>query len=491
MRGIDSRLSLLGKDGLKKIFAASLEILESTGMKIGHPGLLDALESSGAAVNRETSVVRFPPDLLEATVKRVASDYPPPPSQQQTILSKPCFEIGGGPALYFLDYDNQEIRRGTAQDALFLAQLGDALDDVHAVSSTVVDFSTDLNGRPFAPQLYTVKSMALTAKHTAKISYAENIHTVPEMKILIEMARVLNEGVEGRTEADLVSFCKPVISPLKLEGDDAAVLHYLASQGLPCSIASMPIAGATSPVTLAGTIALAHAELLGGWAAVKAINGDVKCGYVFFCGAMDMRKGIMTYGAPEALQANIGLGELVRHYYRIPPKLETLYIDGKLPGTQPGIERAIGYLCGAAFGMKSIGRSSLGNLSQAQVISPEQILIDIETGKWVQRFIEGFEVNAQTLAVDAVMEVGIGGNYMAHPHTLNHFKGACWVPELFDRDRAEDANWSAYSRKDMMKRAHKKIKAVMRDYRPFKLDKAKSARLDEIVKRAEQELTGG
>ena len=65
MRGIDSRLSLLGKDGLKKIFAASLEILESTGMKIGHPGLLDALESSGAAVNRETSVVRFPPDLLE------------------------------------------------------------------------------------------------------------------------------------------------------------------------------------------------------------------------------------------------------------------------------------------------------------------------------------------------------------------------------------------------------------------------------------------
>jgi trimethylamine--corrinoid protein Co-methyltransferase len=489
MKNFNSELSFLTKSKMEKIYETSLQILERVGMKIDDERFLNAIESKGAKVDYQSRIAKFPKKLLMDTMQKVARDnLSMETGEKQEAGTKPDhrekkYGWGGGPAIYYLDYEKSEIRKGNEEDALKIIQLADAIPEIGDISSTMLVYSVDLEGREFDPRLYTLKSVVLTAKNTSKISYAENIYSIKEIEYLIKIGNIIQHPFFfGRTSC--------VISPLKLEKDAANILYYLLKNGFGCSVGTMPISGATSPVTIAGTIALANAEILGVWTAAKAVNPEVKCSYVSYPGSLDMRSGDLVYGTPDVLLESTGIQELCRYFYNdVRHGLGSLYIDAKLPSSQVAIERSLYYFCGAASGIRSLGH--FGFLSQGQVISPEQALIDLETAKWVERYFQGFEVDEETLGFEAIQRVGIGGNFLEDEHTVKHMRREHWVSEIFDRGKAAEVSFKNYLESDMLTAVNKKIKKLMKNYQPFKLDKSKSEELDKIIKEAEKDLLQG
>ena len=482
-------MTLLLQSSLNRIYEASLTILQNTGMRIADDRFLGALAEKGAEVHYGTKVVKFPENLLRETTAQIARESEAacenPPDDSGN--ARPKWGWGGGPALYYLDCDQGQIREGTAQDALTIIHLADALPEISNVSSTMLNYSADLDGSPFPPQLYTLKSTALTAKNTPKVAYAENIYTVKELKYLIEVGLVVHDGnMASLKRQPTFSECKAVISPLRLEPDAADILYYLAQNEFRCLVASMPIAGATAPITLAGVVAQANAEVLGAWTAIKAVNPRTPCGHVTFLGVMDMRESALVYGVPEALLMNVAFEQLSSCFYRTTPVVQSLYIDAKLPNYQSAFERGLSYFCQSAFGNNYGATFGFGNRSQ--ILCGELALMDLELTRWIDRYQQGFRIDEQTLAVDIIDSVGIGGSFLAADHTAKNFRREHWISALFDRGSSPEVCLGSFMTNDMLKQAGRELKKILKQHQPYQLDHYKAQEIDHIVKQAESDL---
>ncbi len=486
---MNTHLNLLTAAELDKIFEASLEILETTGMKIDDKMFLNALENKGAVVDYSKSIVKFPRSLLLETTKQVAGDFEKLNLFESAEEAAAGYNWGGGPAVYYQDYESGEIRRGTEADALSIIHFADAVSEIKTVSSTMLVYSEEANGKAFHPRLWTLKTTALTAKNTSKISYSEYILSVKELDYLVQIGKILYGSLEELKKRPTFTECKTTISPLTLAHDAAEIFRYLIDGGFRCFVSTMPIAGATAPVTLAGTMALANAEMLGVWAAIKAFNPAAKCDYtVPWLSIMDMRSGTIAYGAPESLLQNIGLHELFRRYYKERPVLDSLYVDGKLPGGQGLFERSMYYGMGLTFGMKCL--ASFGWLDRSQLISLGQAAVDLESSAWMERFDRGIVINEESLALDIIKKVGIGGNYLAEEHTAAKFRSEYWMPDITDRGSPSQVSLEGYKENDMMRNANKRVKSILDNHEPFHLDKYKAEEIDRIVAEAEDVLLG-
>lgn len=491
MTRMHSEVSVLDTAAAARIFEASLDILKTVGMRIDDDRFLKALEARGARVDYTARAVRFPETLLRETVDHIIRDNraarqarPAPAAPAKPAPRR--YNWGGGPAIFFHDYAKKEIRRGTIQDALTLIRLADAWEDIDGMCSTMLIYGTDEAGRPFDPKYYTLQALVLTAKHTAKVSYAENLYHPQELEYIEEISRILKPDVPPN-KAGFASAGKCVISPLKLEKDACDMLYYFITRGYSCGIATMPISGATGPVTLAGTIALAHAEILGGWTALKAVNPEVRCGWCYYGQAINLQTGDMTSGGPEVLLGHLGINELFEKIYDDARHgIGSLYGDGKLPFRQAAVERALYYMGGSMAHYGS--RTHFGITAQGQIISPEGALADLETAKWMDRFFDGFEVNADTLALDAIREAGIGGNYFATQHTVDNMRAEHWHSNLFDR-RPEQMVYEDLKKRDLLVAAHERCRDLLARPPSFALAADKAKALDQVLEKAMADKT--
>jgi trimethylamine--corrinoid protein Co-methyltransferase len=146
---------------------------------------------------------------------------------------------------------------------------------------------------------------------------------------------------------------------------------------------------------------------------------------------LDMRTGIYACGRPEKEICNVAMVQMARRYgasYRG----HTGHSDAKRPSVEAGFQRALNSIPTLmACGHTTI---SCGQLSVDEVFSPLQLIIDDEMVSALKRFMRGFEVNEETLALEVIREVGPGGNFLATDHTASHFRSELWEPRVFERE---------------------------------------------------------
>jgi trimethylamine--corrinoid protein Co-methyltransferase len=123
--------------------------------------------------------------------------------------------------------------------------------------------------------------------------------------------------------------------------------------------------------------------------------------------------------------------------------------------------------------------NGLGEPAGSTLLSYEQILLDHEITAMVIKIYQGFDVNADELAVDLIEKVGIGGSYLAQRHTLDRMRGI-FVPMLWDTSPYD--SWVAKGKKDPMTAAREKTEWILKSHAPEPLPKATAARLDQIVR---------
>ncbi|MCL5103597.1 MAG: trimethylamine methyltransferase family protein [Armatimonadetes bacterium] len=474
------------KEQLSTIHEATLAALERTGLRVDCPAYYDALERAGASVNRGTGVVKFPSALVEQTIERLRKEISE--GRRQYILNgvtnprwtPPSGCKFGGACIEYLDPETGDLRVPAEQDLIRLLQLGETLDGVGFVGNPVACL-LDATGNNVLGPMQRIKTAALVAKYTTKCGSTE-VWNERELEFLIEIGEIVRGSSEGYQAQPCFVTAKETIAPLQFPAEDGRVLLMLAQRDLPCTIVPMPITGATSPCSLASNVIMANAEILGVMTCLRAaVPGAMVAGGVI-SGTMDMSSGLASFSAPETLLQDAGLAQLYDHYYGQDLAIGTGYIDAQYPGAQSLAEKTSKMHSAAEQGRFNF---PVGLLAGGKRFSPVEAVLELEVAESISRLYKGIDTDDNLLALDTIEEVGIGGQFISHEHTYEHFRDI-WMPKLYDR-RAPDTIETAKAG-DMIEAAREKVLAIWKRDDLYRIDEERGKAIDEVVARAEQVL---
>jgi trimethylamine--corrinoid protein Co-methyltransferase len=290
-------------------------------------------------------------------------------------------------------------------------------------------------------------------------------YTNRNLGIVIRLAAAIVGGEEELRKKRIISFGASPTSPLELSDDVAEQLFTAAGHALPISILPCPLAGGTSPVTLAGTLVQQNVEFLICHVIVQLVNPGNPMIYCARPMCMDMRTG-MAAGEVEYGLMSVAAVQLAA-LYKMPSDVYGLSSDSKVLDEQTGSEKAMIGLLPALAGANFI--SGAGNIEMGVTASLEQLVIDNEMLGSIFRAVRGIEVNSETLAVDLIGKIGPGGHFLGTDHTRSHYLSEHHIQALYDRTAR--AEWEKSGKKDMVQRAHESRIQLLKSHLVLPLDK--------------------
>ncbi len=470
-------LNLLSKDELDNIHNATLKILENPGLIIPSKQALEILERAGANVNHEKNSVTIPPNIVKEALKKAPKTIrygARNPKHEILLEKKRTYFTTDGYGVYIRDIKTGERRSSTNEDLAQWARITDSMSQIHVLWPSVTP--TELPEH--LQRIHTlVTSLNNTEKHIEGFAIDAR-----EARYEIEIAATVLGGREELKRRPIISAVQCPIAPLKFDkGLIEAVIEF-AKAGVPVVPLSMPMAGQTGPATLAGTLAVTSAEILGSLVVSEFANPGAPVLYGACPGNIDFRTGSMAT-SPEYGLVNTGLAQLAR-YYDLPSEVCGGCSGSKVVDAQAAFERTLTLTSAILAGPDLV--VGMGGLEDAKTMAPELLVIDNEILEGILRLVHGFEVNDETLALDIVREVGPGGHYLTQKHTVNYIKDH-WIPKISDR-RAYDT-WLKAGAKDLATVAKEKVKEILATHRPEPVPKDVQKEISQIVKTFEKECS--
>ncbi len=473
---------ILSKESLDTIHYATLEVLEKTGVIVESDKALKILEEAGCTVNYRKHLALIPPYLVkEALMKKPKNVtlYARNPKNDVRLDGRHSFLCTDGTGMYTIDPKTGERRASTKEDLSMSAKIADYLDVIGVYWPMITSQDVPAHVRV----LHDLEaSLANTEKHVM----FETTITPEEARFQIDMATLVVGGKDELKKRPVVSSCHCSISPLKhAEGPTEAAIEF-AKAGVPVYFLPMPQAGATSPMTLAGSTVVSNAELISGLVIVQMVAPGAPMLYSSEGSNFDMKTLRWCAGSPECGLLTAVSNELAE-YYEMPSTSAGFTTDAKVAGAQACYEKAVTGALPVFAGHDIVG--GLGLLDACTVFTPEQIIIDAEIGRMLYRLAQGIEVNDETLALDIIHRIGPGGNYLAEKHTLKYLEKAHYLPEISDRRSYE--TWKKAGSKTVLEVVRENVKEILEKHKPTPLEKGVQKEIGELLKRAERELAKG
>lgn len=466
---------MLSDRQLEEIHQASLEILERTGVRVFDSRARDLLVSAGCRVSDENRV-HIPAEVIDSALATAPSEVVlfSRTGEPALFLEGHRSYFGTGSDLpYTLDLESGERRLSRLSDVEQTARLADALPNLDfvmsmALPSDIPSATSDL--RSFlAMSTNTSKPLVFTAWDETNLAD------------ILSMAEIIAGGADRlRQKPFLICYLEPN-SPLQHSQVVLRKMALMAERHLPIVYAPGPIDGATAPVTPAGSLAMANAESLSGLAIAQLYCPGTPVILGSGSGPLDMRTAVGTYASPEFILHCMGMAELAHHLYHIPVWGFSGCSDSKIPDMQAGIESTLWVLWTALSGANLV--HDIGYLESGLTCSYEMIVVNDEIIAFVRRLLQGFTINPETLAVEAINAVGPGGDFLTSTHTHAHFR-EIWYPGLFDR--RNQAKWAAAGSSTLLERARVKVRRLLESHVPNPLPGENMEQLDSIIRLADE-----
>ncbi|MDY6911356.1 MAG: trimethylamine methyltransferase family protein, partial [Chloroflexota bacterium] len=421
---------------------------------------LDRMEGAGARVNYDNQRVYFSEECLDRLMSRAPSKFTlfSRDGKNDLHLGEGNVHFGnGGRVFRILDMSTGGYRYTLLRDVANTAILVDHLDHIRFYIIACQAHDID-------PQNYHLNDFYRTFYHTTKhvMGGCDNLEGAKQMW---ELASFIAGGEDKLSEKPFVSVITNIISPLTIDTHTLEILDFCTSRGIPATCAPAPIAGATSPATLAGTLAQLHAESLAGVAIAQVLNPEAKVLYGAVPSAMDLRTMEYTMGTVEMGMMNAAAVQLAK-IYDLPIYASGGLTEAKRPDVQAGFEKLFSNLTVAMAGADYIHLAA-GLLDSGNSLSYEQYVIDNEIIGMIHRILTGVEVNEDTLGFDVIEQVGPGGNYVMEEHTVDHMMDEFFYPNLSVRCNFDI--WEERGRPDMLSRAHEMVKKTLNEGRKGRL----------------------
>jgi trimethylamine--corrinoid protein Co-methyltransferase len=241
-----------------------------------------------------------------------------------------------------------------------------------------------------------------------------------------------------------------------------------------------------SPITIASALAQQNAEALAGIALTQLVRPGAPVIYGGFTTNVDMKSGSPAFGTPEGAWA-MAIGAQLARYYNLPYRGSGSLNTAKLPDAQAAYE-TMWTLWPAILAHTNFIMHAIGWLEGGLTTSYEKFIIDLENLAMFQHFLDGVQINQETLALDMIAEVGPGGHHFGTPHTQARFSTEFYQPIL--SDRLSYQTWEEAGGLDAAQRANLIWKQLLAQYEPPPIDPGLREALQEYAARREQELRG-
>jgi trimethylamine--corrinoid protein Co-methyltransferase len=297
-----------------------------------------------------------------------------------------------------------------------------------------------------------------------------------DIEAITAMAAAVAGGMQALAERPTFLMYTEPTTPLSHALEAVDKLLFCARHRIPVTHSPAPMIGGTAPITIAGAVALGNAEMLSGLVMHQLTNPGAPFLYGHGVHHLDMKEMISVYGAPEFQLARIMAAEMGR-FYKLPVWGYSAHSDSAVLDEQAAID--------AQFSIQTalLARTNLnhdvGYLEAGLANSPEYMVLANELIGMNRVFVQGVQFDEEALALDVIHEVGPGGQFLSHDHTMRHWR-ELWTPKLFDRQRLEP--WLEKGGKTMRQRVREATLEILESHQVPPLPADVDAEIEYILK---------
>jgi len=457
-------LRILTREDIKVVHEAALKVLSEVGVVIPIKEVTEKMKELGADVSG--NIVKIPTDLvtwaIDVAPKKIEL-FNREGKLVAVLENNNVYFNPGSAATKILDYDMMSIRDALLKDLIEFAVIADQLENIAFQSTALVpsDVTIDIRDRI---RLYPL--LLVSNKPIVTGAFTED--GVPYMM------EILNSVCEAYNKPIAIFDVCPS-PPLKWSKITLRNLIDCAKRRIPAEIIPMPQIGATAPVTIAGALVQHHAEALSGITIAQIINKGSPIIYGGSPCVLDMRYGTPMITAPESILLSLAYVDIAKEL-RLPTHVYMGLADSKDMDYQAGVESTIGAILAAIKGVNVI--SGPGMLGFENVQSMEKLILDNELCGYALKIREGFNLGPEELAIEVIKEVGVGGQFLSHKHTLKNYKRELYFAKMFDRTPIS----SKYKTdKVLLEKAHRICKRMLESKEINLIDAERRKELEKTV----------
>jgi trimethylamine--corrinoid protein Co-methyltransferase len=446
----------------------SVEILNEVGFCVPEKDALTRLAAAGFPVDPESQMVRVTHDLLETALANLPQDvrlYDRAGQSLARFRQSPCF-MGGGTPVNVFDLHTGVRRASTRQDVRDLVILQDSLSQVDIVRPTVT--ATDMG------DCSDLVEIAELLRWTGKPVVHRTL-SFERVDAAVEMLALVAGGEEAFLARPSFATLYCPISPGYYTPENVRCMLRWADHGVPITLLSMAMGGASAPATLLGELIVINTDVLAWLVALQILYPGLPLLYGSVSSVLDMRTGLLPLGAPERGIINSGAA-MMADYYGIPSMCGGLSSDAKELDAQAGFEKAL-----TAMPLLLEGASiiyGVGAVDSGSSISYVQMVLDNELISGLRRFMEGISLHDVDEEVALIKSNTPRGSFLGADHTRRTFLEH-WRPGILNRERYE--TWQATGR-TIEGICRRKAQDILSEHRPQPLLAGVEAEMERIVR---------
>ncbi len=447
-----------------RIHAAALQALEEIGLADAPASGVEILTGAGA-IQGDDGRIRFPGALVEDMLAKAARGITlhGREARHDLHLSGTRVHYGtAGAAVHLVDATGRAYRESTVQDLHDAARIADTLDNIHFLQRPMVCRDIPDNREMDLNTIYACVSG--TTKHIG-VSFTEPGFVADG----IEMLHMMAGGEEAWRARPFVSNTNCfVVPPMKFATEACLVMENCIRAGMPVLLLSAGMAGATAPSTVAGAIVQAVAECLAGIVYVNAMQPGHPSVFGTWPFGLDLRTGAMSVGSGEQALLTAGCAQMHR-FYGVPGGAAAGASDAKLPDMQAGWEQMCSNVMAGLAGLNMVYEAAGMHASLLGFCHESLILGDDIIGHAL-RCVRGIEVDDETLALDQMRQVCLGGpgHYLGTDQTLARMQADHVYPRLGDRTSPKE--WDEIGKPDLVAAAKARKEAILATRSAARLD---------------------
>ena len=460
IKTIRPKLEFLSKEFIQKIVEEAFEILEKQGVFVENNQALKLLKDAGMKADETTQRVHLTSRLIEdclSSTPSIVRLYDRAGEKEFIVGGDHVHFDPGSAAITILDHKTQEERKAESEDLVKFYRLTDCLEHIDFQSTGIV--SSDV------PDLISDSYRLFLGLQFSAKPVVTGTFRVEGFKPMYDMLAAVRGSEKELAEKPLAIFDACPSPPLKWSNLTTQSLIDCARAGIPSEMISMGLTGATSPVTIAGTLVQHVAENLSGLVICQLAK---KGAPVIFGGSpssFDMRKGTTPMGAIETMMIDSAYTQIGK-FFNLPTHAYMGLSDSKINDSQAGFETGIGAVLAALSGVNVVSGPGMMNFESCQ--SLEKLVVDNEICGMAYRLIEGISQRDDPIAKNLFEGFTAETQFLSMPHTRQWYRQEHTFPKIIDRDTYD--YWVSLGRKSTADRASDEVERLLKENPPILLE---------------------
>ncbi len=476
VRGIPT-YDILSDESLSRIEATADRILAEIGIELREDAeAMQLYRQAGADVTEVSADVwrlKFEPGMLREILKTAPAEF-------TQVARNPAnnVRIGGRNVVFAPSYGSPFVmdldkgrRYGTIEDFRNFVKLSQSSPWLHHSGGTVCEPTDVAVNKRHLDMVYAhirYSDRAFLGSITAAERAADSV----------EMCRILF-GADFVDRNCVIMGNFNTTSPLVLDGVTTAGIRTYAAANQGSIHLPFLLGGAVSPLTMAGSVAQGLAESMASCALTQLVRPGAPAILASFFSSMSLRTGSPTFGTPEPAIGSLVMGQLARRL-NLPLRCAGNFSTSKLPDGQ-AMQQSMMSMMSAVQGGANYVLHSAGFLDGLLSMSYEKLVMDTDMCGALHAYLDGMQVNDDTLGFDALAELGPGQHLFSTQHTLRHYETAYWDSALDDNQPWE--TWDEQGGIDSAKRANTRWKKLLAEYQAPPLDEGIDEALQDFMAR--------